>query len=240
MPQRCSAHIVMLRTFTTFDIIVTPNILENVGLFSLFLPLYGSTAYWLRCSLYKSIRAYVIIIAWGKCMYNINKAVIGFKYGTFIVFIFVFTLNTWGIIPYTLPASSHMSMTLPLAVLLWVSIIIARTVNIFNSLATYFPKGVGALGAFLIFIETIRSLIRPLTLSFRLAANITAGHVILGLLCASCLSLTIESHLYCIIFPVVYSMFEIIICFVQAYVFMVLIIIYSNDYYGWRNKLKKF
>ena len=49
------------------------------------------------------------------------------------------------------------------------------------TLSHLLPRNVGVLGPFIILVELIRSLVRPLTLAFRLAANITAGHVILSL-----------------------------------------------------------
>jgi len=87
------------------------------------------------------------------------------------------------------------------------------------------PIGSGALAPFLILVELVRTIIRPLTLAFRLAANITAGHVILSLVARTGVGPTIF-----------YTMFESAVCIIQAYVFVLLIIIYANDYFPYRLK----
>ena len=68
------------------------------------------------------------------------------------------------------------------------------------------PNNVGILGPFIILVELISSLVRPLTLAFRLAANITAGHVILGL--AAGLATSTRGG---IIIPILYYAFEVIV-----------------------------
>ena len=102
--------------------------------------------------------------------------------------------------------------------------------NIKIALAENLPKESGWLSSFLIIVEVIRSLIRPITLSFRLAANITAGHVILGLICGGCQLLLREGIFIVFIIPSIYIIFEVTICFAQAYVFVLLVSIYRNNY----------
>ena len=82
----------------------------------------------------------------------------------------------------------------------------------------------------MILVELISSLVRPFTLGFRLAANITAGHVILGLTARLAARTISHGRILRIIIPMLYRAFEVIICWVQAYVFLLLIIFYSNDY----------
>jgi len=65
------------------------------------------------------------------------------------------------------------------------------------------PRNVGVLRPFIILVELVSSLVRPLTLAFRLAANITAGHVILGL--------TARGGAVGIALPIFYYAFEVII-----------------------------
>jgi ATP synthase subunit 6 len=95
------------------------------------------------------------------------------------------------------------------------------------------PRGAPAwLSPPLVIIETIRILVRPLTLSFRLAANIRAGHIVLGLvniyLARAFSSFISFSTLLTI--RVVYTLFEVGICLVQAYIFCLLLSLYSDDH----------
>ena len=105
-----------------------------------------------------------------------------------------------------------------------------RLLNVRKTLATYLPVNRGFLRPFLVIVEVISSIIRPLTLSFRLAANITAGHVILGLISARAGPLLLQFNIFYLLLPMFYTIFEFIICGVQAYVFVILLIMYSNDY----------
>lgn len=93
------------------------------------------------------------------------------------------------------------------------------------------PRSSGVvLGPFLAIVETVSSLIRPLSLAFRIAANITAGHVILGLV-SSGLGYIVRDGIYTLLFiGVGYILFESLVCLIQAYVFVLLVSIYSNDY----------
>lgn len=78
---------------------------------------------------------------------------------------------------------------------------------------------------FLVIIETVSILIRPLTLTVRLLANISAGHIVLSIIsrCLNSFSITI------FIILIGYNFFEFFVSFVQAYVFILLLKSYSNE-----------
>jgi len=76
---------------------------------------------------------------------------------------------------------------------------------------------------FIVIIETTRLLIRPITLSVRLAANITAGHLILGLI--SITGLSAIGYFTQILILIL----EILVSFIQAYVFKLLLILYLKE-----------
>lgn len=104
-------------------------------------------------------------------------------------------------------------------------IIFARKKNYL--LARLIPNGAPlGLTPFLGLVETIRHLIRPLTLRFRLIANISTGHIILGIIRIYLIT-TIPS-LY--IGKVFYILFEIGISVIQAYIFRLLLRLYLKDY----------
>ena len=82
---------------------------------------------------------------------------------------------------------------------------------------------------FIVLIETVRSVIRPLTLSVRLAANIVAGHLLLTLLSSQ----APPSRVF-LITPVILSLIllgvlESAVAIIQAYVFRVLRTLYVNE-----------
>jgi F0F1-type ATP synthase membrane subunit a len=76
-------------------------------------------------------------------------------------------------------------------------------------------------------------LVRPLTLSFRLAANMRAGHIVLGLVgiygAAAVLNPSSGTPLLLIV-SIGYIIFEIAICIIQAYIFCLLLSLYADDH----------
>ena len=104
----------------------------------------------------------------------------------------------------------------------------------YNTIATLLPGGAPTwLNPFLVIIETIRIRVRPLTLAFRLAANIRAGHIVLtliGIYLSAALFSGITGALALSLFAAFYTAFEIGICLVQAFIFCLLITLYSNDH----------
>ena len=74
----------------------------------------------------------------------------------------------------------------------------------------------------IVFIEIISQFIRPITLSVRLAANLTAGHLILSLLA----SLSVSQRFFCQI-PLI--LLEILVAVVQPFVFCILLFLYYSE-----------
>lgn len=81
--------------------------------------------------------------------------------------------------------------------------------------------------------EVIRGLIRPLTLGLRLGANILAGHVITSLVLNSLVYIMHVGGLGLVVLmgvSVGLYLFEMVVCFIQAYVFVLLLRIYIQEY----------
>ncbi len=81
---------------------------------------------------------------------------------------------------------------------------------------------------FIVIIETVRNLIRPITLSVRLAANIIRGHLLIHLLS----SITIfRKILFLLTIPLIITLLilETAVAFIQAFVFAILISLYINE-----------
>ncbi|KYN50654.1 ATP synthase subunit a, partial [Trachymyrmex septentrionalis] len=110
-------------------------------------------------------------------------------------------------------------------------IIIFRFTNYLNNLLTHLtPSGTPfALIPFIVIIESIRLLIRPLTLSIRLTANIIAGHLLLTLLGSSRIRLTSSTILIIIIIQIILYILEISVSIIQAYVFSILTLLYRRE-----------
>jgi F-type H+-transporting ATPase subunit a len=100
------------------------------------------------------------------------------------LFLLIFFNNTLGLFSFTFTSTRHLAITLSLAFPFWLRFIIFRIINnITDFLAHLVPIGTpAALIPFIVIIEIIRNIIRPITLSVRLAANIIAGHLLLTLL----------------------------------------------------------
>jgi ATP synthase subunit 6 len=151
------------------------------------------------------------------------------------VFLTLVVVNLEGLIPYTFSVSTHLILTLRLGLPLWLSLIVSSIIYNPKSFVSHFlPDGAPLwLNPFLVLIETTRILVRPLTLSFRLAANIRAGHIVLrlvGTYIAGTLFSRVSRTLILAIVSTGYILFEVAICLIQAYIFCLLVSLYSDDH----------
>nr|ABL09067.1 ATP synthase F0 subunit 6 [Odontoglaja guamensis] len=98
-------------------------------------------------------------------------------------------MNLIGLAPYTYGNTSGIWVAGSFALTIWLLVLVSGWVFKPDSSAAHLtPAGAPmALSPFLVLIETVSVLIRPLTLTVRLIANISAGHIILSLV-ANCLS----------------------------------------------------
>nr|YP_010273933.1 ATP synthase F0 subunit 6 [Bulinus truncatus]QYJ56636.1 ATP synthase F0 subunit 6 [Bulinus truncatus] len=161
-----------------------------------------------------------------------NKEILHFGLFITTLMFFLININLLGLSPFTYTMSSSLWFASSIALVLWSLLLVS---GIFFSwkktLAHLVPAGSPALLIpFLIIIEMISILIRPLTLTVRLIANISAGHIVLSLI-ANCLtSLGFTSMLLILIVSVFYNMFEVFVCFIQAYIFTLLLKLYSLEH----------
>ena len=151
------------------------------------------------------------------------------------IFSLIIFVNLLGIAPYCFRPTRHLFITLSIGLPAWLRIIISSFIfNPRQSIAHLLPDGAPDwLNPFLILIETSRILVRPLTLSFRLAANITAGHVVLSLIrsyAAVGLHSSIIKNFPLLLLCSGYTLFEFAICLIQAYIFCLLLSLYRDDH----------
>ncbi len=155
----------------------------------------------------------------------------------FSLFIFVLTANMVGMIPYAFTVTSHLIVTAALALLVILTVIIygfARHGTHFLHL--FVPSGVPAfLLPFMVVIEVISFLSRPISLSLRLFANMLAGHIAMKVFAGFIVMMTASGVVgwFGAVLPlfmvVALTALEFLVAALQAYVFAVLTCIYLND-----------
>lgn len=151
------------------------------------------------------------------------------------IFFIVVILNILGLFPYTFRVTRHLLFTLRIGLPIWILLIISRAIkSIKATIAHLLPEGAPDwLNPFLVLIESSRIIVRPVTLSFRLAANISAGHIVLGLIgiyAAASWFNRIPVFLILLSLIIGYLLFEVAICLIQGYIFFLLLTLYANDH----------
>jgi F-type H+-transporting ATPase subunit a len=162
----------------------------------------------------------------------------GRKYFPFIFSVFSFVLmgNLLGMLPGAFTFTSHIAVTFAMALTIFVGITLiglARHGTHFFSL--FFPHGAPIAAApILIPIEVISYLSRPISLSVRLFANMTVGHIILKIFAGFVVTLgSVQFFILPGILPfgmlIGLTALEFFVAFLQAYIFTILSCIYLND-----------
>ena len=149
----------------------------------------------------------------------------------FSLFMFVLFCNMLGMLPYSFTVTSHIIVTFALAAVIFIGVTIIGFVNHgAGYLKLFIPSGVPLfLLPLIVIIEIISYLSRPVSLSVRLFANMMAGHTMLKVFGGFVISLGILGGLLPLSFTVALTGLEILIAFLQAYVFAILTCIYLND-----------
>lgn len=142
------------------------------------------------------------------------------------LFYIILIINILGLFPYIFTLTAHLCLTLSLALPFWFSFLIFNIIkNSKHFLAHLVPLGTPLpLSQFITIIETVRLIIRPITLSVRLAANITAGHILIAL-CRTSIIIVNSFSLALLILLIL----ELAVAFIQAYVFVTLISMYLRE-----------
>jgi F-type H+-transporting ATPase subunit a len=143
---------------------------------------------------------------------------------------FVLVGNMVGMIPYSFAFTSHIIVTFALAAFVFIGVTVlgfAKHGLHFFSLFVI-PGLPWYMLPLLIPIEVISYLSRPISLSVRLFANMLAGHTLLKVFAGFVISLGVAGVLP-LAFIVALTGLEILIAFLQAYVFAILTCIYIND-----------
>ena len=204
--------------------------------FSLVVVLIFSSRYWIT-----SPRWVMIIHTFKDTISSQVFRSFGLNLGGFMnvitgLFLFLIFLNLSGLIPYVFSPTRHLAVSLSLGLPLWISLLVSGVFFRPSSVvAGLLPMGAPApLNPFLVLIETVSIIVRPITLSVRLMANISAGHIVLTLvgnyMTTRVLTAGIFSSILLVSIQVLYSVFEFGIGVIQAYIFCLLITLYSDEH----------
>jgi F-type H+-transporting ATPase subunit a len=162
---------------------------------------------------------------------NIGKE--GLKYFSFIftLFLFIVTGNLLGLFPYSFTFTSHIAAVGTLSLLaLCVNVFVGIKHKKWGYLRTFFPKDVPwAMAPLIIPIETISLLSKPFSLTVRLVANMTVGHIMLKSIAGFIVALGLLGGEIPLIFAGLVIAFEIFIGILQAFIYTILSCIYLSD-----------
>nr|ACI28559.1 ATPase 6 [Drosophila melanogaster]ACI28572.1 ATPase 6 [Drosophila melanogaster]ACI28598.1 ATPase 6 [Drosophila melanogaster]ACI28611.1 ATPase 6 [Drosophila melanogaster]AFP47063.1 ATP synthase F0 subunit 6 [Drosophila melanogaster] len=221
----------MTNLFSVFD----PSAIFNFSLnwLSTFLGLLMiPSIYWLMPSRYN--------IMWNSILLTLHKE---FKTllgpsghnGSTFIFISLFSLilfnNFMGLFPYIFTSTSHLTLTLSLALPLWLCFMLYGWINHTQHMFAHLvPQGTPAiLMPFMVCIETISNIIRPGTLAVRLTANMIAGHLLLTLLGNTGPSMSYMLVTFLLMAQIALLVLESAVAMIQSYVFAVLSTLYSSE-----------
>ena len=147
------------------------------------------------------------------------------------LFLFVLVANLLGMLPYSFTVTSHIIVTFALAFFIFIGVtVVGFAKHGISYLKLFVPSGVPIfLLPLIIVIEVISYLSRPVSLSVRLFANMMAGHTMLKVFGGFVVSLGILGGWLPLGFAVALTGLELLVAFIQAYVFAILTCIYLND-----------
>lgn len=148
----------------------------------------------------------------------------------FTIFLFILSCNILGMIPYSFTVTSHIAVTFAIAMALFIFITVFGFIKHgMHYLSIFLPEGTPKIMApLMILIEMFAYLARPVSLSVRLAANMTAGHIVLKVLASFVIMAGAIGFLPFALLTVLQG-FEIFVALLQAYVFAILTCAYLND-----------
>lgn len=155
----------------------------------------------------------------------------------FTIFTFILTANVIGLVPYSFTVTSHLIVTLALALMTFIAInIIGVKKHGFEFISFFLPPGQSVELAFLLVpVELISYIFRPISLSVRLFANMMAGHTLLKVIAGFAYSMVLAggglliAHFIPLVILVLLMFLEFMVALIQAYIFTILTCLYLND-----------
>lgn len=146
------------------------------------------------------------------------------------IFFMLITINLIAILPINFTPTAHVSISIVIRLTIWIRTILNALINSTKSIIIHLtPIGTPtALINFMVIIELVRNMIRPITLAVRLTANIVAGHLLITLL--SRFSILSKIKILTRSLPIIILVIlEIAVAVIQAYVITILICLYYKE-----------
>jgi F-type H+-transporting ATPase subunit a len=163
----------------------------------------------------------------------------GMKFFPFVftLFMFILVANLWGMFPYFFTVTSHIVVTAALAIAVILTVLVygfwKHKLHFFR---LFVPSGLPkVLLPFIVFIEVLSFISRPISLSIRLFANMLAGHITLKVFAGFVVALGslgvfgILGAILPLAATVALTALEFLVAAIQAYVFAILTSLYLND-----------
>lgn len=155
----------------------------------------------------------------------------------FSLFMFILVANIVGLIPYTFTITSHIIITVSLAMVVFLTVVIyGFAKNGLHFFKLFVPSGIPIfILPLVVFIEVFSFFLRPISHSVRLFANMLAGHIALKVfasfipLLAGLGALGYFGAVMPLGMVIALTALELLVAFLQAYVFTILTCIYLND-----------
>jgi len=168
---------------------------------------------------------------------NIGKRGLIYFPFIFVVCLFVLLSNVLGLVPYSFTTTSHLVVTLALALTVFGAIVIISVqLHGIHAFAHFLPPGTSLPLAFLLVpIEIVSFIFKPLSLSVRLFANIIAGHTLLKVIGGFSWTIIKKggfffiAHFLPLLVLVLLIGLELGVALIQTYVFTILICIYFRE-----------
>nr|YP_010350349.1 ATP synthase F0 subunit 6 [Ixodes fecialis]UOK09778.1 ATP synthase subunit 6 [Ixodes fecialis] len=218
----------MMNLFSIFDPSTSSMLSFNwISILSILLmPMF----YWVIPSRFQMTWKKIMINIAQEMKTNLQKKNHKFLLIFITLFMTIMMSNTMGLIPYVFTASSHIMFSMLFAFPIWLSLMLYGWINHFTKMMIHLvPLGSpNALTVFMVLIETISNLIRPITLSVRLSANMISGHLLIHLLTSIPYNM---NSMYLIILPIMMTLLflESAVAIIQSYVFITLASLYTNE-----------
>lgn len=148
----------------------------------------------------------------------------------FTIFMFILTCNLLGMIPYSFAVTTHIAVTFAMAIVVFIGITLIGFIRHgFHFLSLFLPQGTPLVMApLMVFTEVFAYFVRPFSLSLRLAANMTAGHIVMKVIASFALMAGILGVLPFALL-VMLTGFELFVAVLQAYIFTILSCVYLSD-----------
>lgn len=136
------------------------------------------------------------------------------------MFLAIALLNLMSIVVFSFTATTTLRLNLRAAIICWVARVLLQTNKYLRTSSILPSNSPWYLIPFLSLVEAVRVIVRPITLCFRLLANLTAGHVLISLIC---------KMEYFWLLGSLFGLLELIVAIVQAFVFSILVSVYLEE-----------